>query len=139
MRRSHQKVRSLSYKYLALLSYFVLVFLLLLHFYHLFADFLNLFLNITEKIFFFKILIILGGPISIIFSIPISLKSKRLSGAILLLGASFLSLGIAFESEYFIFKYIKKMILFALPQIFVSIIFLLEKRFKKIIDLELKV
>lgn len=131
MRRSHQKVRSLSYKYLALLSYFVLVFLLLLHFYHLFADFLNLFLNITEKIFFFKLLIILGGPISIIFSIPISLKSKRLSGAILLLGASFLSLGIAFESEYFIFKYIKKMILFALPQIFVSIIFLLEKRFKK--------
>lgn len=131
MRRSHQKVRSLSYKYLALLSYFVLVFLLLLHFYHLFADFLNLFLNITEKIFFFKLLIILGGPISIIFSIPLSLKSKRLSGAILLLGASFLSLGIAFESEYFIFKYIKKMILFALPQIFVSIIFLLEKRFKK--------
>lgn len=139
MRRSHQKVRSLSYKCLALLSYFVLVFLLLLHFYHLFADFLNLILHITEKIFFFKILIILGGPISIIFSIPISLKSKRLSGAILLLGASFLSLGIAFESEYFIFKYIKKMILFALPQIFVSIIFLLEKRFKKIIDLELKV
>lgn len=131
MWRSHQKVKSLSYKYLILLSYFVLVFLFFLHFYHFFSDFQNLFFNITEKIFFFKMLTILGGPISIIFSIPISLKSKRLSGAILLLGASFLSLGIAFESEYFIFKYIKKMILFSLPQIFVSIIFLLENRFKK--------
>lgn len=75
--------------------------------------------------------VLAGGPLIIAAAFTASFKSKKFSGALLLLGAAFLSFGIAFQSGYFLKTYILRMVILGLPQIIAGICFLKSDRIKK--------
>lgn len=71
-----------------------------------------------------ELAVLLGGPFAILLSISVSLKKRKLAGALLLLGAALLSTGIAFQSGYFLKTYLLRMAILGLPQIASGIFFL---------------
>lgn len=73
----------------------------------------------------FEASVFVGGPVFIFFASILSIKSKKLCGALLLFGSALISFGFAFQSGYFIKIYILKMEIVALPQILSSLLFLI--------------
>lgn len=69
------------------------------------------------------ILILIGGPITLLLSFITSFKNKKMGGAFLLFGSALISAGIAFQSGYFLKIYLLKMAIVGLPQILCSILF----------------
>ncbi len=73
---------------------------------------------------FNEILVSIGGPLCLVISLILSFKSKRVCGALLLLGSAVISAGFAFQSGYFLKTYLLKMAIVVLPQIISAILFL---------------
>lgn len=70
-----------------------------------------------------EIFILIGAPVTLIFSLILSFKFPKFCGALLLLGSALISTGIAFESGYYLRTYLLKMALIGLPQILAAIFF----------------
>lgn len=68
--------------------------------------------------------ILTSGPLVLFASLVLSFYSRKLAGALLLLGAALISLGLAFQSGYFLKIYLLKMAVLGLPQITAGILFL---------------
>ncbi len=107
-------------------GYFLLAVMLLFHLINFSIKMFELYPILPDYSFkdFNEILVSIGGPLCLIISLILSFKSKRVCGAILLLGSAIISAGLALQSGYFLKTYLLKMAIVVLPQIISSILFL---------------
>jgi hypothetical protein len=68
--------------------------------------------------------ILTGGPALILLSLASSFRSRKLAGALLLLGTALISLGLAYQSGYFLKTYLIRMAILGVPQLLAGVFFL---------------
>jgi hypothetical protein len=71
-----------------------------------------------------ELLILAGGPLFILAGFASTFFSKRFAGALLLLGVALISLGLAYQSGYFLKTYLLRMLILGLPQLLAGVFFL---------------